>query len=246
MSLTALMIVAAAQGAGEPLPAKTDIPNDFSTIICPGEAAARTMLDRYHGVQPAPRNHTIDTGLFFAGLEATGCTQSSPAAASTITIQGVIARRTLVLAGGNESYVAYRGINATGVPLVGIVDETGNDKHPRTDFERWLSEFIPEGRLDYQPAEMSVVYACPTVDGARAAVRAIPVKGNDKVQNGAFAKARAANGCIQAAAGAYRIGARHEERSIACGFECEDVWNALAATDARDRPVGLIFNGSHF
>ncbi len=246
MSLAALMIVVAASGAGEPLPAKIDIPNDFSTIICPDEAAARTMLDRYHGVQPAPRNHVIDTSLFFEGLKATGCTQNSPEAASTITIQGVVARRTLALAGGNESYIVYRGVNAAGAALVGIVDETGNDKHPRTDFERWLSEFIPDGRLDYAPGDMSVVYACPTVDGARAAVRAIPAKGGDKAQNAAFAKARAANGCIQAAAGRYRIGARHEERNIACGFECEDVWNALAAIDARDRAVGLIFNGSHF
>lgn len=246
MSLAALMIVVAVQGAGEPLPAKTDIPPDYSTVICPNEAAARQMLDRYYGVQPAPQNHTIDTGSFFQGLEATGCTQKSPDAASAITIRQVVARRTLALAGGSETYLIYRGANATGTALVGIVDETGNDKHPRTDFERWLSEFIPEGRLDYDPAEMSVVYACPVVDGARAAVRAIPAKGGDKAQNAAFAKARAANGCVQAAAGAYRISARHEERNIQCGFECDDVWNALAATDARGRAVGLIFNGSHF
>ncbi|WP_144037881.1 hypothetical protein [Sphingopyxis sp. KK2] len=246
MSLAALMIVAAVQGAGEPLPGKTDIPSDFSTVICPDEAAAKTMLDHYHGVQPAPRNHTLDTGLFFEGLKATGCVQGGPDATTVITIGEVVARRTLALAGGDETYLVYRGANAKGTALVGIVDETGNNKHPRTDFERWLAEFAPEGRLDYDPAAMSVVYSCPTIDAARAAVRAIPAKGGDKAQNTAFTKARTANGCVQAAAGQYRVSARHESRDIQCGFECEDVWNALAATDARGRAVGLIFNGSHF
>ena len=246
MSLAALMIVVAAQGVGEPLPTKTDIPSDYSTVICPSESAARKMLDGYYGVQPAPRNYTIDNGLFFQGLEATGCTQRSPDASSVITIRQAVARRTLALARGSETYLMYRGTNAKGVALVGIVDETGNNKHPRTDFERWLSEFIPDGRLNYAPAEMRVVYACPTVEGARAAVRAIPAKGGEKAQNAAFTKARAANGCVQAAAGQYRISARHEERDIQCGFECEDVWNALAATNPRGRAVGLVFNGSHF
>jgi len=243
MSLVALAMMIA---ASEPLPAKTDIQTDFSTVICPDEAAARTMLDTYYGVQPPPRNHTIDTSLFFRGLESTGCTQSSPDAASVITIDRVIARRTLQLAGGTETHLVYRGTNAKGVTLVGIVDETGNDSHPRNDFERWLSEFIPGGVLDYDPTVMETVYLCPTVDGARAAVRAIPAKGNDTVRNAAFARARIANGCKQAAAGRYRITARHENRDIACGYECEDVWNALAATDQRGRPVALIFDGSHF
>ena len=44
MILTALAMTLAMQGASEPLPQKTDIPNDYSTVICPTEAAARTML----------------------------------------------------------------------------------------------------------------------------------------------------------------------------------------------------------
>lgn len=246
MVLAAFAIMLAAQGASEPMPAKTDIRNDFSTVICPSEAAAREMLGSYYGVQPAPRNHTIDTTLFFRGLAATGCSQNSPDAKSTITIQQVIARRTLPLAGGAETHLVYRGTNASAVRVIGIVDETGNDRHPRTDYERWLSEFIPGGMLDYDPTAMGTVYQCPSIDGARAAVKAIPGKGNDSIRNTAFAKARTANGCRQAAAGRYKITARHEERTISCGFECEDVWNALAATDPRGRAVALIFNGSHF
>ena len=246
MNLTAFVMIMAAQGAGEPLPAKTDIPSDFSTVICPGEAAAREMLTTYYGVQPAPRNHTIDTSLYFRGLAATGCTQDSPAAKSPITIQQVLARRTLALAPGNETYLVYRGVNAKGVRVVGIVDETGNNRHPRTDFERWLAEFVPDGVLDHDPATMDKLYVCATTDGARAAVRAIPAKGGEAARNAAFAKARAANGCREAAAGRYRITARHENRVIPCGFECEDVWNALAATDPRGRPIALIFDGSHF
>lgn len=243
MSLAALVMMVA---ASEPLPAKTDIQSDFSTVICPSEAAARQMLGTYYGVQPAPRNYTLDTSLFFEGLKATGCTQSSPDAKSVITINQVLARRTLTLAGGSETHLIYRGTNVKGVRLVGIVDETGNNVHPRNDYERWLSDFIPGGVLDYDPTTMEMVYSCPTVDGARAAVRAIPAKGKDAVRNAAFARARAANGCRQAAAGRYKITARHENRTIECGFECEDVWNALAATDPRGRPVALIFDGSHF
>lgn len=246
MSLAALMIALAFQGAVEPLPAKTDIPSDFSTVICPNEAAALKMLGSYYGVQPAPQNYTIDTALFFRGLDATGCLQSSPDATSTITIQEVLARRTMKLAGGVETDLVYRGVNASGARVVGIVDETGNNSHPRTDYERWLAEFIPGGILDYRPSEMGMVYSCSTVDGARAAVKAIPAKGNATARRGTFAKARITNGCRQAAAGRYTITARHEVRQIDCGFECEDVWNALAATDQRGRAVALIFNGSHF
>lgn len=246
MSLAIFAMMMAAQAATEPLPLKTDIQNDFSTVICPGEAAAREMLDTYYGVQPAPRNHGIDTSLFFKGLAATGCRQDSPDAKSVITIRQVVARRTLALAKGSETHLVYRGTNASGVRLVGIVDETGNNKHPRNDYERWLSEFAPGGVVDYDPVTMRALYSCPTVDGARAAVRAIPAAGKDTVRNAAFARARATNNCRQAAPGRYTITARHENRDIECGFECEDVWNALAATDQRGRPVALIFNGSHF
>ena len=246
MILTALAMTLAMQGASEPLPQKTDIPNDYSTVICPTEAAARTMLTTYYGVQPAPSNHTIDTSLFFQGLAATGCAQDSADSKSAITIQQVLARRTLKLATASETYLIYRGANAKGVRVVGIVDETGNNKHPRTEYERWLSEFAPNGQINYDPATMSTLYACATVDGARAAVRAIPAKGGKAVQNQAFGKARAANACRQAPAGRYKITARHENRDIQCGFECEDIWNALAATDARGRAVALIFNASHF
>lgn len=246
MFLTALAMTLAAQGASEPLPQKTDIPNDYSTLICPSEAAARTMLTSYYGVQPAPRNHTIDTGLFFKGLAATGCSQDSVDATSVITIQQALARRTVKLASASETYLVYRGANAKGVRVIGIVDESGNNKHPRTEFERWLSEFVPDGQLNHDPATMRTVYLCASVDGARAAVRAIPAKGSKAVQNQAFGKARAANACRQAPAGRYKITTRYENRDIQCGFECEDIWNALAATDARGRAVALIFNASHF
>ena len=246
MKLAALVMMMAVQGGGEPLPSRTDIPNDFSTVICPTEAAAREMLATYYSVQPVPRNHTIDTSLFFKGLAATGCTQNSPNAKSTITIQQALQRRTLTLAPGRETYLVYRGVNASGARVVGIVDEAGNAKHPRTDFERWLAEFVPDGVLNHDPATMGKLYLCSTADGARAAVRAIPAKGSEATRNAAFAKARTANGCREAAAGRYKITARYDNRTISCGFECEDVWNALAATDPRGRAVALIFNGSHF
>ena len=246
MSVIALALVLVAQGTTEALPLRTDIQTDFSTVICPSEAAARDMLATYYGVQPAPRNHTIDTALFFQGLAATGCSQNSPVATSVITIQQALARRTVKLASTSESYLVYRGTNAKGIRVVGIVDETGNNKQPRTEFERWLSEFASDGLINYDPATMSTVYLCSTVDGARAAVRAIPAKGGKAVQNAAFGKARAANACRQAPAGRYKITARYENRDIQCGFECEDIWNALAATDARGQAVALIFNASHF
>jgi hypothetical protein len=79
-----------------------------------------------------------------------------------------------------------------------------------------------------------------------AAQRASPANGGKAGQDQAFSKARAANGRRQAAVGRYKITAHEENRDIQCGFEFEDIWNALVATDGRGRAAPLIFNGSHF
>lgn len=236
-----------AQGATLPMPQKTDVPNDLSTVICPNEAAARRMLNDFYSVKPAPNNYNTNGDAFFAGLRATGCRQDSPHSNVPITIRSVLARKTVKLARESETYMLYRGVNAKGVAVVGIVNETVNNKHPRTDYERWLATWAPDGRLEVSAEQGSdPVYLCPSVTAARLTVRAIPVKGNGQAKNTAFANARKANGCRRAAPGVYRVTARYEHREILCGYECSDDWNALAATDPRGRAVALIFDGSHF
>lgn len=247
MSFSVLLTALALQGSALPMPQKADIPKDYSTVICPDEAAARRMFTEFYRVKPAPNNHGTSTDAFFEGLRATGCRQDSPHSNVAITIRSVLARRTVALAQGSETYILYRGVNANGVSLVGIVNETGNDQHPRNDFERWLSEWAPRGRLEISgEAGATPTFMCPSLTAARMSVRAIPLKGSEAVKNAAFAKARKANGCRQAEAGVYRVTARHEYRGIDCGYECYDEWNALAATDRRGRAVALIFDGSHF
>lgn len=247
MALSTFLAAFAMQGATLPMPQKIDVPSDLSTVLCPNEAAARRMLDEFYNVKPAPNNYNTNSDAFFEGLRVTGCRQDSPHSNVAITIRAVLARKTVKLARENETYMLYRGVNAKGLAVVGIVNEGANNVHPRTDYERWLSEWAPGGRIEVRTDQGSdPVYLCPSLTTARLTVRAIPLKGNDRTKSTAFSNARKANGCRRAVAGIYRVTARYEHRAIACGYECYDEWNALAATDPRGRAVALIFDGSHF
>ncbi len=240
-----LFLAIAMQAAPLPLPQKTDIPDDFSTVICPRLDAARTMLEHYYRVESPPRNHTIDITHFFAGLKATGCTQDVKQQGAII-INRVYARKTLTLAQGRETYTIYSGRDARGQAFTGIVDETGNNKHPRTPFERWKAEWTQGGAIVINnPAEMDPVYICASPDAARNAVRAIPLKGGEKLKRTAFARGLAAGRCTKSGAARYVVTAKHEERNIDCGFECNDNYTALTAT-RNGRVVGVIFDASHF
>lgn len=246
MGLSILIAAMLAQGAtAEPLPDHVDIPEAFSTVICPDQQSAKTMLDQYHSVQPAPNNYGLDTQLFFAGLEATGCTQNGPK--GMVTINSVQQRKKLDLAGGDGRYIRYAGIDAAGSPIAGIVDEDANNGFPRTPLAEFLSARAENGWLDARldRGDDWIFYRCDTPAKADTAV--VATKGMENAKPEAFgqklAKAAAAQGCRRAS-DRYQVTALLSESGNDCGFECYADLIALAATDRSGLTVGLIFDAS--
>lgn len=249
-ALAALLWIAFPAGAhaGEqPLPAKTDIPADFSTTICPDANKAVEMLN-YITVQPAPHNHIADTDDFFAGLAVTGCTQDDAARSQPIAITRVLQRKTLTLASGEERHIAYVGRDAGGRTVYGVVDESANDRAPRSPLEKWLAN---QGSVDgtltiAAPDEFgTLTYACTSPADAQAVVQSI-APGNgvaDDEKDKAFLQAIEAKRCLPTT-GQFRIRAVLEERTIGCGHECEAIWTALDALDSKGAAVGLIYDAS--
>jgi hypothetical protein len=240
-----LSLVLMLQSASLPLPEHVDIPNEHSTVICPNQAAAQTMLDQYYRVQPAPNNHTIDIEHFFTGLRATGCTQDGERK-GVVTILAAKSRTTVELAGGSERLLRYEGRDETGKIIAGIVSEDGNNSFPRTDLARWLSERTSNGWLDARGGqEASIFYRCKTPEAAKSVVSGM--KGMEQAKETDFSKklARSAAqyGCSQAT-DRYQVTALLETAGNECGFECYIDLTALAALDRSGLPVGLIFDGS--
>lgn len=241
-----LIVLALLQTSPLPLPAKPDIPHDFSSVICPDDASAQKMLDQYFTVAQAPKNHTIIIPHFFAGLKVTGCAQDSPLNQSDIVIKQAIARKSIQMANGKETYLLFHGINKSGAKVVGIVNETEAHKHPRTDYERWISAWAPGGSIKVENNnDAGSSYTCPSATSARAAVNSIPVKGNEQALRAAFARGLKAHKCQPAPAGQYAVKSVYEVRDIHCGFECVDSFTALDA-EINGRRKGLIFDASHF
>lgn len=231
--------------AQQPLPAKTDIPADYSTTICPDAASAQKLLT-FVTVKPAPENHIIDVDRFFEGLSATGCAQSPDSLAGPVMIKRALARHAINLADGPEVHLAYAGTDAQGRDLFGVVNETGNDKAPRTPLERWLSDYAPNGILIVEDGvhDVPLAYRCGTVTSARRVVTAISESDSisDDAKQKAFESALKSEKCT-AATGRFSVTAVHEERAVGCGYECAAVWTALAAKDATGDAIGLIFDG---
>ncbi len=237
----------AAGAAPQPLPDHVDIPETYSTVLCPDQQAAKTMLDRYYSVKPAPNNHINDTDLFFAGLKATGCAQDSQARKGVITIKSVHQRRVLTLASGQERIIRYSGINSAGIPVEGIVDEDGNNGHARTPLAEWLTERTNNGWLDARIDRGSpwIFYRCDTPAKANAVVSATkPVaKAKPAMFQQKLQRAAAQQGC-RAASDSYFVTAILSTSGNECGFECYVDLHALAATDRSGLSVGLVFDGS--
>ncbi|MEM8696046.1 MAG: hypothetical protein AAGE05_08500 [Pseudomonadota bacterium] len=249
--MTGLMVLIAMafQTTPLPLPERTDIPEDYSTVICPDRAAAERMLADFYAVAPAPRNHTHIIPLFFEGLDATGCVQGGPLKVGTITIETVLMRRSFDKADGPGQVIAFQGVNAEGTPLVGIVDETGNNNFPRTPLERWLETYADGDILTVRPGIGYVppTYICPSLMAANASVAAIPnyetEATTEQAATAAFETALAANGCSRTE-GRYRITALGEDGVILCGYECAAHWTALEAETPDGRTIGLIYEAS--
>lgn len=229
----------------EPLPEHIDIPNEHSTVICPTQVAAQTMLDQYYRVKPAPDNHTIDIEHFFAGLRATGCSQDAKRK-GVVTILSAKSRATVELAGGSERMLRYEGRDEAGKVLVGIVSEDGNNSFPRTELAQWLSVRSSDGWLDARGEQSgSVFYRCSTPDKAKAVVSSL--KGMEQAKESLFSKKLAASaaqqGCRQAT-DRYLVTALLDTAGNECGFECYIDLTALSALDRSGMQVGLIFDGS--
>lgn len=230
-----------------PLPEKSDIPTDFATVICPSEDAARMMLHSYYDVKDPPRNHTIDVTHFFAGLKETGCVQNGPLADTVITITEVLDRRTIMLADGPSVIAAYRGTNAAGQAVIGVVDESDNNTHPRTPLESWIRTWASEGYVEAKPGalEYNVIWQCPSLAAADKAVAAIPKNASEKKSKAGFAAGLKKQGC-KTAFGRYTVTALGKQGNyISCGYECGYSWRALEAKSLTGgATVGLIFNDS--
>lgn len=245
--LLALAPPAVAQDDALPLPEKTDIPAEFSITLCPDESAAREMLDLYHVVLPPPRNHILDTTSFFDGLAATGCVQNEGRPAGVITIEQVLARRDFELATMLETHIAFRGRGEDGTPVIALVDESWNNRLPRTPLERFLRDFTDEGVLADMESDplRPLIYVCATPAKAQAVIAqmADPDTASDTAQEAAFRMAIRVNAC-QPGYGSYRITEWHGERAVSCGVECWSNWTALTATDEQGQIVGLLFDAS--
>ena len=107
--------------------------------------------------------------LFFEGLKATGCSQTSVNMKGTITIDQVFQRKALKLASGDERVIRFSGINSQGKRVAGIVNEDGNNGMARTQLAEWMSDRAADGWLDARgndPASL-IFYRCDTAQGAR-------------------------------------------------------------------------------
>ena len=218
-----------------PLPTKTDIPSDYSTVICPTRDAAQAMLGNHY----VPDKNWFDGPIFFSGLKATGCNQES----GPLRIVSVLGRKS-IQAGPSGIYLFYQAVRPNGETVYGVVHESGNNNHPRTPFERWLQTYAPGGMLKILAAEKRA-YICKNPAVAMKFVSSIPtatLKGVTKAkQLQAKAIALKSNGCAYAS-GNYHVTAVHNETYINLGFEASEVWTAITARDARGQVVGLVYD----
>lgn len=227
--------------AALPLPDQTGIPDGYSTVTCPSAEAAERMFKDYHSVKPAPNDHTIDVELFFAGLTATGCTQVS----GPITIDTVLSRKTLMIAGKPERYIRYIGRDAKAATVHGVVNEDGNNSYHRTALAEWLGQRSADGWLDARSSSEDgwIFHRCDTVADARAVVSGLSAIKDEKAFREALGKALTRAKCRPASDRYYVLG-KYEEASIECGDECYVDLTALEARDRSGQTIGLVFDGA--
>jgi hypothetical protein len=147
-SLAALALTFfAPPAASDELPTRTDIPADLGgVVLCPDLANAQRMLRNFH---VANASGLLDLGVFFEGLEATGCVQES----GPLVITSVFERRDIA-GGGEGPFMLFAARRPSGEQVIGIIDEAANNRHPRTDLERWLVLHAPDGTLMIEADEM--------------------------------------------------------------------------------------------
>lgn len=232
LALAALLAGVPLAWGEELLPEKTDIPGDFSTVLCPDRGAAMRMLHAHYGV----REGRFDIPAFMRGLEATQCQQRS----GPLVIERVIERRRMP----DETVLFYLARRPDGSTVYGLVSEEGNNRHPRNAFEAFLAEHAPAGKLRTR-AKRTGTYVCATAEDARAVVAAIPPMREVGLANPhqvkGFQQAIKRYRCI-ADQGSLTVTALHERKVISRGNEWAEEWTALSATNARGEKVGVVFD----
>jgi len=217
----------------ERLPRRTDIPDDFSTVVCGNETQARVMFAQHY----VSDGRYVDSQRLVDGLKLAGCEQT----VGPIRIVAVLQRRQLEQGPGG-TYMLYRGQRPDGGVVFGIIHEGGNDNHPRTALERWYQDYAPGGVLTATRGE-SQTYVCPTPLAAQRVVAAIPPMRNrggaNPQQLTAKRAALKAQRCTLAV-GQFRVTAVHRSAYVSRGFEAGENWTAVTATNAQGRVVGLL------
>lgn len=237
LGLLTLSLAAPALGQSLPLPEQPEIAEDYATYLCPTEAAAATMLVDY-----------LQHNRMQAGYRATGC-RARIENTGPIRIVEVLRRQDMIEFGTPATYMLYRGTMQDGQSVIGLVNERGNNQHPRTPFTRWLASNAPGGTLTIA-ARARRGHACPSPEAAMKVVAAITEAKRRSApvarQKAAFTAALRSNGCTAAASGAYRVTALHQSEMIDLGFEADEDWTALSVTDPRGRAAGLVYDASVF
>jgi hypothetical protein len=122
------------EGPSHPLPQKTFISSQFTSIICPDRASAVTMLNDV-GKLKLP-----------AALKLNRCRYGQ----EPIKIEYALDRRNIKLSNqAEEKYIAFVGSNPhqeySEARIFGVINETENNVAPNTTFENWQNEFAPVG-----------------------------------------------------------------------------------------------------
>lgn len=230
------MAASPALAKGLPLPEAVDIPDTYATALCPDEAAGRVMLDQYLLAGP----QFADTTTFLAGLEATGCAYDD-GRVGPIAIERVLERKNMQ---PGETVILYRGTMADGAVVIGLVHEEGNNDHPRNPLEEWLAWNTMDGTITVAEGERGA-YWCPTPEAAMRVVDAIAGLDTAEEQFAGLEIALSRNFC-PAAVGTFQISEVLGEAVIDGGFEAEEVWTALSATDETGTSLGLLYDASPF
>ncbi len=238
MMFAFVMHMAAPGTPAIPLPAKTDVPADMGgVVLCADDPTARRMYETYFVDKPG--STLINLDAFFAGLKATGCTQTS----GPLTISRVDQRKKLA----DGSYIRFAGLTPDGKPVYGILNEDANNRFPRTDLERWLENRMQNGIINMAEYDRTV-YRCPSVQSARAVVTAIPegekVSSNRQVK--ALKNTLKKQKCGKISIGKFTVKAVHESRWIIYGEEDAQEFTALTVIDENGKTVGLVFDGAMY
>jgi len=109
--------------------------------------------------------------------------------------------------------------------------------------------FAPNHVLDISEwaSQERTTYRCPTAATARAVVQAIPqsAKASYEARESRFKAALKAQHCAAVNSGKFKPTLSYGDAPMSAN-EPDEVWEALAATDASGKAVGLIFNTSVF